>query len=457
MGRCHLFAIPSPASALGGVGPELRRGPKTLGPRTTRTACHARDTGHIDPICPYQSTVWTLPPPLLALHSQREDFLYGPRTSVLHWEHPPHEPFWHTPPGQPHTGSPRPPVGASCPCSGCSKRVWGGDAGHIDPIRPYQSNRCPPPKKKTTIFFFHILHKTHTHTHTNKDKDKTRPLLMNPPLLAVENRDMYPRGGNMPGASPQSHDASGWGHRRGGIMSGLHPPACFLDPPPSPPTRRADNPPTHPRAEDPLLKRQTSTFRGLPAYSHNLDAPPSPLAPGPPPPPRPPSFACHQKDIKVSDTGEQLYANIFIRGVSIAGAADSFMYLALECMGSMAIIANITLDPWTSLLSSWNPNVVQPGLNLSSSVAAVKLDTPPAPSTIKEGEVCVRAYPCVRARAHVRCNSLTERKTSGAALQRRRSVLQSCFMFCSCFRGSQCVCVCVCVCMYVRTRVCLCM
>ena len=39
---------------------------------------------------------------------------------------------------------------------------------------------------------------------------------------------MCPRGAKMPGASPQSHDASGWGsskleHHHGGIMSGLIP------------------------------------------------------------------------------------------------------------------------------------------------------------------------------------------------------------------------------------------
>ena len=42
---------------------------------------------------------------------------------------------------------------------------------------------------------------------------------MNCPLL-VENRDMGPWGGKMPGTSPQSHDASGWGSFKMGTLSG---------------------------------------------------------------------------------------------------------------------------------------------------------------------------------------------------------------------------------------------
>ena len=44
-----------------------------------------------------------------------------------------------------------------------------------------------------------------------------------------------------------------WGHRHGGIMSGL-PTSQFLNPPPSAPTQWVDNQATYP-VEDPLLKR----------------------------------------------------------------------------------------------------------------------------------------------------------------------------------------------------------
>ena len=65
----------------------------------------------------------------------------------------------------------------------------------------------------------------------------------------------------MPGASPQSHDASGWGsskmgHRHGGIVSGVPPLSLFLNPPPSPPNPMGGQPQNNrPRVEDSLLRK----------------------------------------------------------------------------------------------------------------------------------------------------------------------------------------------------------
>ena len=64
----------------------------------------------------------------------------------------------------------------------------------------------------------------------------------------------------MPGASPQSHDPSGWGSSKIRASSRWHHERAphlsqFLNPPPSPPTQWVDNQPTHPPVEHSLLKR----------------------------------------------------------------------------------------------------------------------------------------------------------------------------------------------------------
>ena len=48
--------------------------------------------------------------------------------------------------------------------------------------------------------------------------------------------------------------------------------------PSSPPTERVDNPPTHPRVEDSLLKRRTRMYarKHLPAHPSSLYAPATP-------------------------------------------------------------------------------------------------------------------------------------------------------------------------------------
>ena len=78
--------------------------------------------------------------------------------------------------------------------------------------------------------------------------------------IPVQNRDMCPRGVKMPGASPQSHDASGWGNSKMGTPSRWHHERAphlsqFSNPPPSPTTQRVDNRPPLSTREDFLLKR----------------------------------------------------------------------------------------------------------------------------------------------------------------------------------------------------------
>ena len=93
----------------------------------------------------------------------------------------------------------------------------------------------------------------------------------------------HPKGGKMPGASPQSHDASRWGSSKMGTSSRWHHERAphlsqFLNPPPSPPTQWVDNPPHSSHVEDSLLKRRTNTYtrKYQLAYSLSLHGTPQP-------------------------------------------------------------------------------------------------------------------------------------------------------------------------------------
>ena len=69
----------------------------------------------------------------------------------------------------------------------------------------------------------------------------------------------------MPGASPQSHDASRWGSSKMGTSPRWHHARAphlsqFLNPPPSPPTQLVDNRPPYPRVEDSLKKVNKNVY-----------------------------------------------------------------------------------------------------------------------------------------------------------------------------------------------------
>ena len=146
---------------------------------------------------------------------------------------------------------------------------WGGGAAILQlshcglPTGP-----CPPPPKK-------------------KHKRKNRPLAHEPPgPLPVETRDACPRGRKMPGPSPQSHDASGWGSSKMGTASQWHCERAPLtsrnlsNPPPSPPSPPGGRPPPPPSTSGGFPPQKGEHVRtpgstNSPS-SFSLDAPPPP-------------------------------------------------------------------------------------------------------------------------------------------------------------------------------------